>query len=65
MTAGNVDNGHERVMLPSVEHDPTRPRILIAEDHPATQDLLCWILRLAGYHPTVCASRQAALTWKE
>lgn len=65
MTADNLDNVHERIMLPSLEHDLAGPRILIAEDHPAIQDLLCWILRLAGYHPTVCASRQAALTWKE
>jgi DNA-binding response OmpR family regulator len=52
-------------MLLGVEHDPAGPRILIAEDHPAIQDLLCWTLQLAGYRPTVCADRQAALTWKE
>jgi DNA-binding response OmpR family regulator len=41
------------------------PHILIAEDQPAIQDLLCWTLQLAGYRPTVCAGRQAALTWRD
>jgi DNA-binding response OmpR family regulator len=67
MTAGNVDtdNAGERTILPRADAVPVAPHILIAEDQPAIQELLCWTLQLAGYRPTVCAGRQAALTWKD
>ena len=39
------------------------PHILIAENQLTIQNLLFWMLQLAGYHPTICADRQAALTW--
>ncbi len=41
------------------------PHILIAENQPAIRDLLRWILHLAGYRTTMCADRQALLTWRE
>ena len=37
--------------------------VLIVADHPALQELLCWVLQLAGYRTTTCAGRQALLTW--
>ena len=64
MTSGNIDNVHGHIMPSNVEHDPDGPHILIAEDQPAIQDLLCRTLQLAGYHPLMCTGRQAALTWR-
>jgi len=62
---GNADNASARTALARADADPTTPRILIAEDQPAIQELFCWVLQLAGYRTTVCAGRQAALTWKD
>src|SRR2546429_7879278 len=66
MTARNVetDQTGESTTLPA-EAVPATPSILIAEEQPAIQDLLCWILQLAGYHSIVCAGRQGALTWAD
>jgi two-component system response regulator (stage 0 sporulation protein F)/two-component system response regulator RpaA len=50
---------------PGTDHPPAAPHILIAEDHPAIQELLCWVLQLAGYRTTACAGRHATLTWRE
>ena len=63
MMTGNADNASVRTALARADADPTTPRILIAENQPAIQELLCWVLQLAGYRTTVCAGRQAALTW--
>jgi len=49
--------------LPRADVAPAAPHVLIAEDQPAIQELLCWALELAGYRTTACAGRQAALTW--
>jgi DNA-binding response OmpR family regulator len=65
MTAGNTDNACGHMTLPRAELLSAAPHILIAEEQPAIQDLLCWTLRLAGYRPMVCAGRQAALTWRD
>lgn len=67
MTAGNTDtdNASGRTILRRADAAPVAPHILIAEDQPAIQDLLCWTLQLAGYRPTVCAGRYAALTWRD
>ncbi len=51
------------MVLPRADATPAAPHVLIAEDQPAIQELLCWALGLAGYRTTVCAGRQAALTW--
>ena len=67
MTAGNADtdNVSRRATLRWADAVPETPHILIAEDQPAIRDLLCWTLQLAGYRPTVCAGRQAVLTWRD
>jgi DNA-binding response OmpR family regulator len=65
MTAVNGDNTNGGTGLPRAENVCGVPHILIAEEQPAIQDLLCWTLQLAGYRPTVCAGRQAALTWRD
>ncbi len=62
MMTGNADPCG-RTALPGADAVPTAPHILIAEDHPAIQELLCSVLQLAGYRTTACAGRQAALTW--
>jgi hypothetical protein len=64
MTTRNVetDQAGEYTTAPA-EAVPEAPSILIAEEQPAIQDLLCWTLQLAGYHPIMCAGRQASLTW--
>lgn len=62
---GNTDNASVRTALARADAAPTAPRILIAEDQPAIQELLCWTLQLAGYRTTVCAGRQAALTLRD
>jgi DNA-binding response OmpR family regulator len=65
MMAGNTNNIGGPSTFPRADAVPVVPHILIAEDHPAIQDLLFWTLLLAGYRPTVCAGRQAALTWRD
>ena len=65
MTTANSDSGSGPSTIPRADAVPVVPHILIAEDQPAIQDLLCWTLQLAGYRPTVCAGRQAALTWRD
>jgi DNA-binding response OmpR family regulator len=65
MTTGNSDSVSGPSTLPRAEAVPVAPHILIAEDQPAIQELLCWTLQLAGYRPTVCAGRRAALTWRD
>ncbi len=67
MTAGNADtdNAGGCRTPPRADAVPKAPHILIAEDQPVIQELLCWTLQLAGYRTTVCASRQAALTWRD
>ena len=63
MTTGNAEDAYGRIALPRTDPTPTAPHILIAEDQPVIQELLRWVLQLAGYRTTVCAGRQAALTW--
>ncbi len=66
MTTRNVETDQTgEYTTPPAEAMPVAPSILIAEEQPAIQDLLCWILQLAGYHPIMCAGRQAALTWPD
>ena len=65
MTTGHTGNAYERVTCSEAESHSAAPHILIVEEQPAIQELLCWALHLAGYRYTVCASRQAALTWRE
>ncbi len=66
MTTRNVETDQTgEYTTPPAEAVPVAPSILIAEEQPAIQDLLCWTLQLAGYHPIVCAGRQAALTWAD
>jgi DNA-binding response OmpR family regulator len=66
MTRRNVETDQTgEYTTTSAEVVPVVPCILIAEEQPAIQDLLCWTLQLAGYHPIVCAGRQAALTWAD
>jgi CheY-like chemotaxis protein len=63
MTTGNANNACGRMALPRTNVTPAAPHVLIAEDQPAIQELLRWLLQLAGYRTTSCAGRQAALTW--
>jgi DNA-binding response OmpR family regulator len=49
--------------LPQINTLPAAPPILIAEEQAAIQELLSTALALAGYRTTICAGRQAALTW--
>jgi two-component system chemotaxis response regulator CheY len=63
MTTGNAYDRCPRMALPRIVAAPAVPRVLIAEDQPAIQELLCWAIQLAGYRTTICAGRQAALTW--
>jgi DNA-binding response OmpR family regulator len=65
LTDGNLDGAERRTTLLRGEPVPVAPRILIVENQSAIQDLLCWTLQQAGYHTTVCAGRQALLTWRE
>jgi CheY-like chemotaxis protein len=65
MKTENTGNSCGRTVLPGADAVPTAPYILIAEDHPAIQELLCRALQLAGYRTTACAGRQAALTWRD
>lgn len=65
MTAGNTDNACGHTTLSKAESLSAAPHILIVEEQPTIQELLCWVLHLAGYRSTACADRQAALTWKE
>ncbi len=61
----HVEDAETSATLLRKEHVPAAPHILIAEQQPVIQELLCRILQLAGYRTTVCADRQAALTWRE
>lgn len=61
----NTDNASKHMPLATAGVLQTAPHILIAEEQPAIQDLLCCVLQLAGYRVTVCGGRQAALTWRE
>jgi len=63
MTTGNAEDADGRGALPRTDPAPVASHVLIAEDQPAIQELLRWVLQLAGYRTTVCAGRQAALTW--
>ena len=65
MTAGHTGNAYEHVTYSEAESHSAATHILIVEEQPTIQELLCWVLHLAGYRSTVCASRQAALTWGE
>ena len=67
MTTGNrkTDQAGGCTTPPQTEAVLVAPHILIAENQPAIQNLLYWMLQLAGYHPTVCTGRQAALTWAD
>lgn len=63
MTTGNAEDADGRRALPRTDPPPAASHVLIAEDQPAIQELLRWVLQLAGYRTTVCAGRQATLTW--
>lgn len=66
MTARNVETDQTgESTTPPAEAVLVAPSILIAEEQPTIQELLCWILQLAGYHSIMCAGRQAALTWAD
>jgi DNA-binding response OmpR family regulator len=65
MTDTNVDDAERSTMLLTGKDALAAPHILIAEHQPAIQDLLRWILQLAGYRTTMCVDRHAALTWRE
>ena len=64
-----MDNKHDdtkrTIRLLLAEPLPGAPHILIVEREAAVQEMLCWMLLLAGYHTTACADRNAALTWGE
>jgi DNA-binding response OmpR family regulator len=63
MTTGNADDVRGCIGLPGADAAPDAPHVLIVEEQPAMQELLCWVLRLAGYRTTTCAGRHAFLTW--
>jgi DNA-binding response OmpR family regulator len=65
MVHGNLDGAERRTTLLRGESVPAAPHILNVENQSAIQNPLCWMLQLAGYHTTVCAGRQALLTWRE
>lgn len=62
---GATDDAGGCAMPPGAGPDPGGPLIVVAEEQPAIQALLMWMLRLAGYDVAVCAGMQAAFTWKE
>ena len=61
----DADNAGVYTALPQADMVPVAPHILIAEDQPVIQELLLWMLQLAGYRATVCGGRHAALTWRD
>lgn len=65
LTNTNVDGAERSILLLMSKDVLAAPHILITENQPAIQDLLRWILHLAGYRTTMCADRQALLTWRE
>src|SRR5260221_14340038 len=64
MTTGNrkTDQAGGCTTPPQTEAVLVEPHILIAENQPAIQNLLYWMLQLAGHPPTVFTDRQTALT---
>jgi len=60
---GTAEEAYGRIALPRTDSPPAAPLILIVEDQPAIQELLCWALQLAGYRTTASAGRRAALAW--
>jgi DNA-binding response OmpR family regulator len=63
MTTVERNEQDERRALPKHDTLLAAPLILIAEEHPAIQELLNTALALAGYRTTICAGRHAALSW--
>ena len=54
MMTGNADNASVRTALARAVADLATPRILIAEDQPAIQELLC--CRIEDFRPCYCIS---------
>jgi CheY-like chemotaxis protein len=63
MTTVERNEQDEHRALPKPDTLLAAPLILIAEEHPAIQELLNTALALAGYRTTICTGRHAALTW--
>ena len=63
MTTVERNEQDERRALPKPDTLLAAPLILIAEEHPAIQDLLSTALALVNYRTMICAGRHAALTW--
>jgi len=62
MTTVERNEQDEHRALPKPDTLLAAPLILIAEEHPAIQELLNTALVLAGYRTTICAGRHAALS---
>jgi CheY-like chemotaxis protein len=62
MMAANADNARGHTTLARAEYTSAVPHIVIAEEQPAIQDLICWTLQLAGHRITACVGRHAVLT---
>ena len=65
MANGNENHAARDTTLPRAGDDPAAPLILIVEEQPAVQELLRWMLLLAGYRTRVYAEREALLTGRE
>src|SRR6266704_2521719 len=63
MTTVERNEQDEHRALPKPYTLLAAPLILIAEEHPAIQDLLSTALALVNYRTMICAGRHAALTW--
>lgn len=59
------DDGERHNTMLQAEPLPDAPPILIVEQEPAVEEMLCWMLLLAGYRAMVCANRDAVFTWGE
>lgn len=65
MTTGNETHAGGGTTRQRVEAAPAAPLVVIVEEQPAVQELLRWMLLLAGYRTRVYAEREAVLTWGE
>ena len=48
-----------------ISHVIPRTSVLVVEQNPSIQDMLCWALELAGYHAIARAPNQIVKLWNE
>src|SRR5690349_6617304 len=62
MTTGNENHADGGTTLTRTGSVTAAPQIVIVEEQPAVQELLRWMLLLAGYRTRVYAERETILT---